>query len=111
MTDMGSLHLFLGIVVTHDSFDMHLSQAKYAVEILDKGDMTACKYAMTPVDTSPKLAVSTDPLVANPTEYRSLPGLSSTSPSRALTLPMPFSRCAFTCMIRTSSPWRLLSAS
>jgi hypothetical protein len=25
MTDMGSLHYFLGITVTHDSSDMHLS--------------------------------------------------------------------------------------
>jgi hypothetical protein len=30
MTDMGSLHYFLGIAVTRDSSGMHLSRAKYA---------------------------------------------------------------------------------
>jgi hypothetical protein len=58
MMDMGSLHYFLRIVVTHDSSDMHLSQAKYAAEILDNADMTACKSAMTPVDTSPNISAS-----------------------------------------------------
>jgi hypothetical protein len=74
MTDMGSLHYFLGIAVTHDSSGMHLSQAKYAVKILDNAGMTACKFATTPVDTSPKLSASSGPPVASPIEYRSLAG-------------------------------------
>jgi hypothetical protein len=53
---------------------MHLSQAKYAVEILDNADMTACKSAMTPVDTPPKLSASAGPPMADPTKYRSLAG-------------------------------------
>jgi hypothetical protein len=69
MTDMGSLHYFLDITVTHDSSGMHLSQAKYTAEILDNAGMTACKSAMTPVDTSPKLSASVGPPVADPTEY------------------------------------------
>nr|XP_020181715.1 uncharacterized mitochondrial protein AtMg00810-like [Aegilops tauschii subsp. strangulata] len=36
--------------------------------------MTACKSATTPVDTSPKLAATVGPSVADPTEYRSLAG-------------------------------------
>jgi histone deacetylase 1/2 len=72
MTDMGSLHYFLGIAVTRDSSSMHLSQAKYAAEILDNTDMTACKSATTPIDTSPKLSASAGPPMADPTEYRSL---------------------------------------
>jgi hypothetical protein len=72
MMDMGSLHYFLGIAVIRDSSGMHLSQAKYAAEILDNASMTACKSATTPVDTSPKLSTSTGPPVAHPTEYRSL---------------------------------------
>jgi hypothetical protein len=55
MTDMGSLHYFLGIAVTRDSSSMHLSQAKYAAEILDNTDMTACKSATTPIVTTQKL--------------------------------------------------------
>jgi hypothetical protein len=86
MTDMGSLHYFLGIAVTRDSSGMHFSQAKYAAEILDNANMTACKSATTPVDTSPMLSASAGPPVADPTKYRSLAGLSSTSPLRALTL-------------------------
>ncbi|XP_051202590.1 uncharacterized mitochondrial protein AtMg00810-like [Lolium perenne] len=74
MTNMGSLHYFLGIAVTRDSSGMHLSQAKYAAEILDRAGMTACKSATTPVDTSPKLAATASPPVADPTEYRSLAG-------------------------------------
>jgi histone deacetylase 1/2 len=74
MTDMGSLHYFLGIAVTRDSSGMHLSHAKYAAEILDNTDMTACKSATTPVDTSPKLSAFTGPPVTDPTEYRSLAG-------------------------------------
>jgi hypothetical protein len=74
MTDIGSLHYFLGITVTRDSSGMHLSQAKYAAEIVDNAGMTACKSAMTPVDTSPKLSAYAGPPVADPTEYQSLIG-------------------------------------
>jgi hypothetical protein len=41
VTDMGSLHYFLGIAVTRDSFGMHHSQAKYVAKILDNAGMTA----------------------------------------------------------------------
>jgi hypothetical protein len=72
MTDMGSLHYFLGIAVTRDSSGMHLSQAKYTSEILDNAGMTACKSATTPVDMSPKLSASAGTPVADPTKYQSL---------------------------------------
>ena len=74
MTDMGSLHYFLGIAVTRDSSGMHLSQAKYAAEILDRASMTGCKSVTMPVDTSPKLGATAGAPVADPTEYRSLAG-------------------------------------
>ena len=44
------------------------------MEIMDKADMTNCKPASTPVDTSPKLGVVARPHVANPTENQSLTG-------------------------------------
>jgi hypothetical protein len=72
MMDKDNLHYFLGIALTRDSSGMHLSQAKYVVEILDKAGMIACKSTTTPVDTSPKLAVTAGPPFANLTEYRSL---------------------------------------
>jgi hypothetical protein len=71
---MGSLHYFLGITVICDSSGMHLSQAKFAAEILDNTSMTACKFAMTSVDMSPKLSASASPPVADPTEYWILSG-------------------------------------
>jgi hypothetical protein len=74
MTDMGCLHYFLGITITRDSSGIHLSQAKYAAEILDNAGMTACKSATIPVNTSLKLSASAEPHVADPTEYRSLAG-------------------------------------
>jgi hypothetical protein len=58
MTDMGCLHYFLGIAVTHDPSGMHLSHAKYVAEILENTGMTAYKSATTAVDTSPKLSTS-----------------------------------------------------
>jgi histone deacetylase 1/2 len=75
MMDMGSLHYFLGIAVIHDSSGMHLSQGKYAAEILGNTGMTACKLATTLVDTSPKLSASAGPPMTDPTEYRSLAGV------------------------------------
>jgi hypothetical protein len=54
---------------------MHLSKPKYAAEILEKASMTARKSATLPVDTSLKLAAITGPLVADPSEYRSLAGV------------------------------------
>jgi hypothetical protein len=51
MTEMGSLHFFLSIAVTRDSSGMHLSQDKFAAEILDKDGMTACKSTTTLIDT------------------------------------------------------------
>jgi hypothetical protein len=61
MTDMGSLHYFLGIAVTRDSSGMHLSRAKYARRFRTTTGMTACKSATTPVDMSPKLSASAGP--------------------------------------------------
>jgi hypothetical protein len=90
VTDMGSLHNFLGTTVTRDSSGMHLSQAKYAAEILNKFGMTACQSAMAPVDTLPKLTTSADPPVGNPTAYGSLIGavhyLTFTLPDIAYTI-------------------------
>jgi hypothetical protein len=74
MTDMGSLHYFLGIAVTRDSSGMYLLQAKYTTEILDRAGMVACKSVTTLVHTSPKLAATTGSPVADPTEYQSLAG-------------------------------------
>lgn len=73
MTDLGSLNYFLGIAVTRDRYGMFLSQHKYATEILARANMSNCKSARTPADTSAKFDDTGTP-VSDPTLYRSLAG-------------------------------------
>eukprot|EP00253_Pinus_taeda_P028107 PITA_28107 len=48
MTDMGPLHFFLGLEISHDATGIKLSQAKYAQDLLERFRMTDCKPAPTP---------------------------------------------------------------
>jgi hypothetical protein len=73
MKDLGPLQHFLGIAVTRSSSGMMLSQRQYALDLLERAGMTACKPCITPVDTMAKLS-SDGPPVADPTLYRSLVG-------------------------------------
>ncbi|GJU35887.1 ribonuclease H-like domain-containing protein [Tanacetum coccineum] len=72
-TDLGSLNYFLGISVTRDSFEIFLSQKKYALVILERARMVHCNSSRTPVDTESKLGDTGD-VVSNLTLYRSLAG-------------------------------------
>nr|GEU70998.1 ribonuclease H-like domain-containing protein [Tanacetum cinerariifolium] len=72
-TDLGPLNYFLGILITHDSSRLILSQKKYALQILDMAHMDNCNLSRTPIDTESKLRSDGDP-VSNPTLYRSLAG-------------------------------------
>ena len=71
MRDLGGLHQFLGILVSHCLF---LSESKYSVDILDRENVSACNSAVTPIYTYGKLSVSSNSPVADPTFYRSLAG-------------------------------------
>ncbi|XP_071707917.1 uncharacterized mitochondrial protein AtMg00810-like [Rutidosis leptorrhynchoides] len=73
MTDLGPLNYFLGISATRTSQGMFLFQRKYALDILDRADMSNCKPCSTPVDTQSKLGPNGPP-VTDPTLYRSLAG-------------------------------------
>jgi hypothetical protein len=48
MTDMGPLHFFLGLEISQDASGIKLSQAKYALYLLEKFHMTDCNLALTP---------------------------------------------------------------
>eukprot|EP00253_Pinus_taeda_P025544 PITA_25544 len=48
MMDMGPLHFFLGLEISHDATGIKLSQAKYAQDLLKRFHMTDCKPAPTP---------------------------------------------------------------
>lgn len=73
MTDLGSLHYFLGISVVRSSTGLFLSQRTYALEILERANMTNYNPCRTPAEPIHKLDSSGTP-VADPTLFRSLAG-------------------------------------
>jgi hypothetical protein len=74
MKDLGPLHHFLGMAVQRRGDSLFLSQRQYALDILSRHGMTDCKPCSTPVDTCAKVSATDGPLVADPTDYRSLVG-------------------------------------
>jgi hypothetical protein len=73
MTDLGSLHHFLGIAVTRDSSGLFLSQRQYSIDLLTRAGMLDCQPSRTPVDTSSKFSSEGD-VFPDPTLYRSITG-------------------------------------
>lgn len=71
--DLGELSFFLGIDVKRDATSFHLSQHRYAEDILDRVGMTNCKPAMTPIDAKGKLSTDSSK-IDNAKAYRSLAG-------------------------------------
>ncbi|XP_043721004.1 uncharacterized mitochondrial protein AtMg00810-like [Telopea speciosissima] len=43
MSDLGDLHYFLGIEATKHQHNLHLTQSKYSLDLLQKTGMTGCK--------------------------------------------------------------------
>jgi hypothetical protein len=76
MTDLGDLHHFLGITVTHSTNDLFLSQCQYAADLLHWASMAKCHSTATPVDTHAKLLASDGALLsaADGSHYRSIVG-------------------------------------
>ncbi|GJX78272.1 ribonuclease H-like domain-containing protein [Tanacetum coccineum] len=68
---LGAINYFLCISVTRDSFEMFLSQRKYAIEIHETAYMVNCNPSRSTVDTESKLGNDGD-LVDDSTLYRSL---------------------------------------
>jgi hypothetical protein len=66
LTDMGPLHLFLGLEISQDASGIKLSQAKYAQDLLERFHMTDCKSAPTPFLSGVKIEDGGEtPLVDN----------------------------------------------
>jgi hypothetical protein len=66
MTDMGPLHLFLGLEISQDASGIKLSQAKYARDLLERFHMTDNKSSPTPFLVGFRLEDGQDtPLVDN----------------------------------------------
>ena len=73
MTDLGSLHHFLGVTATRTSSTLFLSQRQYIIDLLNRAGMIDCQPCRTPADVGTKLSADGDP-VPDPTLYRSLTG-------------------------------------
>jgi hypothetical protein len=74
MTDMGPLHFFLGLEISHDASGIKLSQAKYAQDLLERFHMTDCKSTPTPFLSRVKLEDGGETLLVDNTLYRQLVG-------------------------------------
>ncbi|XP_042939352.1 uncharacterized mitochondrial protein AtMg00810-like [Carya illinoinensis] len=89
MKDLGPLHYFLGVQVTRNSDGLTLSQAKYALEILDRAQMKDCKPMGTPMMPKTK-GLTSDVPFPDPAHYRSIVGalqyLSLTRPDLAFSV-------------------------
>jgi uncharacterized protein YuzB (UPF0349 family) len=62
MTDMGQLHHFLGISMTHSADGLFLSQRQYTLDILERACMSACKPCSNLVDVHSKLSANGPPI-------------------------------------------------
>ena len=56
MTDLGKMRYFLGIEVVQNSTGIHISQKKYALEILTRFKMMDCNAVVNPIVPGSKLA-------------------------------------------------------
>ncbi|KAJ9544352.1 hypothetical protein OSB04_024059 [Centaurea solstitialis] len=74
ISDLGTLHHFLGIEVTKRNGGLFLSQATYVANILSRGNMTDCKPCATLADAGSKLSATDGEPLADGTLYRSLAG-------------------------------------
>jgi hypothetical protein len=74
MSDMGLLHYFLGLEVSQSTSGIKMAQTKYALDLLDRFQMTECKPVGSPFLSGVRLEDGvTTPLVDN-TLYRQLVG-------------------------------------
>eukprot|EP00253_Pinus_taeda_P031040 PITA_31040 len=74
MTDMGPLHLFLGLEISQDATGIKFSQAKYAWDLLERFRMADCKPAPTPFLSGVRLEDGGDTPLVDSTLYRQLVG-------------------------------------
>lgn len=72
--DLGPLHYFLGIEVHGDASRIHLSQTKYALELLKRANFLLAKPCSSLVTTSTKLTKDDNTPLVDATSYRSIVG-------------------------------------
>jgi histone deacetylase 1/2 len=76
LKDLGDLHYFLGIEVKRFNQGIVLTQEKYALDLLNRVGLKACKALPTPLSASEKLSVTEGELLGpeDGTRYRSIVG-------------------------------------
>ncbi|PKA46730.1 Retrovirus-related Pol polyprotein from transposon TNT 1-94 [Apostasia shenzhenica] len=74
MTNLGSLHYFLGLQILQTSDGIFLSQEKYALNLLKRFNMKNCKTFSTPMNANEKLALTDGTAKTDEKVYRSLVG-------------------------------------
>jgi histone deacetylase 1/2 len=74
--DLGKLHYFLGLEVTHCDAGLTLTQQKYFMDLLHRSGMLKGKMATTPMSATDRLSALDGDLLSSDdaTEYRSLVG-------------------------------------
>lgn len=71
---LGDLGYFLGIETTRTDLLLHLSQTRYAAELLRRFNMDSCKPCSTPIAPQTRLSLHSGDTVPDPTVYRSIIG-------------------------------------
>ena len=76
ITDLGRLHYFLGLEVSHSDAGLTLTQHKYSLDLLRRAGMLQCKPASTPMTASDRLSALDGTLLPSDeaTTYRSIVG-------------------------------------
>jgi len=90
--DLGKLHYFLGLEVSHTAHGFFLSQQKFTKELLRDCPFPIKSAASTPLPLSCKLSPDEGSLLDDPTSYRALVGKSNIHIIRGFGLPpsLPF---------------------
>ena len=74
LKDLGPLRYFLGLQIDYGTDCLFVHQRKYITDLLSKFNMPTCKAASTPFSISHKLQSSSEAILSDPTQYRSLVG-------------------------------------
>lgn len=71
---LGTLHYLLGLQVTYQNKGVHISQLKYAYDLLLKHDMLLSKPVNTPMSAKAILTSNDGDLLSNPSVFREIVG-------------------------------------